>query len=61
MKIISVKLNYNPTELYYNDNVLDYIYKLENENRLSDLPDSLLVFHTLSCLYDEIMNGGFAQ
>lgn len=61
MKIISVKLNYNPTELYYNDNILDYIYKLENENRLSDLPDSLLVFHTLSCLYDEIMNGGFAQ
>jgi len=61
MKTIKIKIDKNPEHIFENSQLSDYIYQLDEEHRLNELPEPLLVYYVLKRLYEEIMNGGFEQ
>jgi len=61
MKTVKVKIDRNPEHIFENTHLSDYIYQMEEEHRLKELPEPLLVYYVLKRFLGEILNGGFEQ
>lgn len=62
MKTKKLKYLKNPEALFDREDVMNYIYSLEDNDELDKLPMPILVYYVVGVtLTDEVNNGGFAQ